>query len=544
VFCQFNNKKLTSKTKHFAFKNNYKDIRKQFLHQKNLEANILKMLIAKDKKDIKKEKIKQTNSNMINKTFKEYVDVIENGDIEDNKATIQKEIFVQTYNSNFNNEEYVNINEDNYVKLKLLNKPNCEETKNINLEKHITTKHNSINEKCINKNNDIEITNLSTYFSMEKKDINQLEEVIQTTNSDSFKKCTNIKENDHIELSISHKPISKIEKNIQSKTFIPTKNSNLTSKTYDEFVIINEKNDHISNKPNCEETKNINLEKHITTKHNSINEKCINKNNDIEVTNLSTYFSMEKKDINQLEEVIQIKNSDSFKKCTNIKENDHIELSISHKPVFKIEKNMQSETFLPTENSNLTNKTYEEFVIINDNDHILHKPNYKEINNIHLKKHLSTHISEKKKNVQLEEDIPTKNFIGNTYEESVINDNEHILNKHNHKEIKNNHLEKHITTHHNLINENCINKNNDTEIRNLSVHVSEEKDTQLKEVIPTKNSNLINKKLEKCVNINESDHIEPNILSMLKDVYVDIEYLPEYCDYKKYGNIFNIHNVH
>ncbi|XP_022179933.1 protein PFF0380w-like isoform X10 [Myzus persicae] len=48
--------------------------------------------------------------------------------------------------------------------------------------------------------------------------------------------------------------------------------------------------------------------------------------------------------------------------------------------------------------------------------------------------------------------------------------------------------------------------------------------------IPIFNSISINKKFEKF-DFKENDHIEPSILSMLKDVYVDVEYLTEYCDY-------------
>lgn len=59
--------------------------------------------------------------------------------------------------------------------------------------------------------------------------------------------------------------------------------------------------------------------------------------------------------------------------------------------------------------------------------------------------------------------------------------------------------------------------------------------------IPIFNSISINKKFEKF-DFKENDHIEPSILSMLKDVYVDVEYLTEYCDYNTSGNILNSNN--
>ncbi|XP_060848746.1 MATH and LRR domain-containing protein PFE0570w-like [Rhopalosiphum padi] len=59
---------------------------------------------------------------------------------------------------------------------------------------------------------------------------------------------------------------------------------------------------------------------------------------------------------------------------------------------------------------------------------------------------------------------------------------------------------------------------------------------QSKEHIPIFDSISINKKYEKYINLKENDHIKPNILSMLKDVYVDVEYLTEYCDYNTSDN--------
>jgi len=57
--------------------------------------------------------------------------------------------------------------------------------------------------------------------------------------------------------------------------------------------------------------------------------------------------------------------------------------------------------------------------------------------------------------------------------------------------------------------------------------------------IPIFSSILIGKKYEKCIDLKENDHIEPRILNMLKDVYVDVEYLTEYCDYNTSGNTLN-----
>jgi len=60
--------------------------------------------------------------------------------------------------------------------------------------------------------------------------------------------------------------------------------------------------------------------------------------------------------------------------------------------------------------------------------------------------------------------------------------------------------------------------------------------------IPIFNSISIDKKYEKCTDLKEKDHIEPSILNILKDVYVDVEYLPEYCDYNTSGNTFKPNN--
>ncbi|XP_050058427.1 uncharacterized protein MAL13P1.304-like isoform X3 [Aphis gossypii] len=59
---------------------------------------------------------------------------------------------------------------------------------------------------------------------------------------------------------------------------------------------------------------------------------------------------------------------------------------------------------------------------------------------------------------------------------------------------------------------------------------------QSKDHIPIFDSISINKKYEKCNNLKDNDHIKPSILSMLKDVYVDVDYLTEYCDYNTSDN--------
>lgn len=51
------------------------------------------------------------------------------------------------------------------------------------------------------------------------------------------------------------------------------------------------------------------------------------------------------------------------------------------------------------------------------------------------------------------------------------------------------------------------------------------------------NSTLSNKSQTKLIDVNENNHIEPNILQMLKDVYVGVEYLSEIFDCNQDGNI-------
>lgn len=65
---------------------------------------------------------------------------------------------------------------------------------------------------------------------------------------------------------------------------------------------------------------------------------------------------------------------------------------------------------------------------------------------------------------------------------------------------------------------------------------------KLEKLTPPSNSILNNINYEKEVHVKDNDHIEPNILNMLKDVYVDFEYVSEYCEDNKNGNIIEIKN--
>lgn len=69
--------------------------------------------------------------------------------------------------------------------------------------------------------------------------------------------------------------------------------------------------------------------------------------------------------------------------------------------------------------------------------------------------------------------------------------------------------------------------------------INDVKRIQSEIVLPIFKSIPINIKHEKCINIEENDHIEPRILNMLKDVYVGVDYLSECCDFNKDGNIKN-----
>lgn len=71
----------------------------------------------------------------------------------------------------------------------------------------------------------------------------------------------------------------------------------------------------------------------------------------------------------------------------------------------------------------------------------------------------------------------------------------------------------------------------DTLIRKDSNNIKSEKLT------PTSNTIFTNLNYEKKVHVIENDHIKPTILSMLKDVHVDLDYVSEYCESNKDGNI-------
>lgn len=50
---------------------------------------------------------------------------------------------------------------------------------------------------------------------------------------------------------------------------------------------------------------------------------------------------------------------------------------------------------------------------------------------------------------------------------------------------------------------------------------------------------LSNFKYKKCTNLKNdiSNHIKPSILNILKDVYVGVDYLSEYCDLNEDGKV-------
>ncbi|XP_060870265.1 protein PFF0380w-like isoform X3 [Metopolophium dirhodum] len=74
-------------------------------------------------------------------------------------------------------------------------------------------------------------------------------------------------------------------------------------------------------------------------------------------------------------------------------------------------------------------------------------------------------------------------------------------------------------------------KHLEANILNMLITKEHKNIIQSREHKPIFNSILINKKYEKCIESKNNDHIAPSVLSMLKDVYVDVEYLTEYCDY-------------
>lgn len=73
----------------------------------------------------------------------------------------------------------------------------------------------------------------------------------------------------------------------------------------------------------------------------------------------------------------------------------------------------------------------------------------------------------------------------------------------------------------------------------LNILISEDKKNILSKYVKNIKLDSMNYKEEECIVFNKNDHIDSNILNILKDVYVDVEYLPEYNDYCKTGNITN-----
>jgi len=74
------NKTFTSKIKHFAFNKNTKKLREKKMREKQLEANILNMLITKEYKNIIQlsKHIPIFNSISINKKYEKCIDLKEN----------------------------------------------------------------------------------------------------------------------------------------------------------------------------------------------------------------------------------------------------------------------------------------------------------------------------------------------------------------------------------------------------------------------------------------------------------------------------------
>jgi len=68
--------------------------------------------------------------------------------------------------------------------------------------------------------------------------------------------------------------------------------------------------------------------------------------------------------------------------------------------------------------------------------------------------------------------------------------------------------------------------------------INDKKNIQFKKVLPSINSIVINQKYVKPIKLISNNHIEPNSLNIVKDVYVDSNYLSESCDYEKNGNFF------
>lgn len=83
------------------------------------------------------------------------------------------------------------------------------------------------------------------------------------------------------------------------------------------------------------------------------------------------------------------------------------------------------------------------------------------------------------------------------------------------------------------------------EANNLKMLITECKKyiVQPKMCLPTINSTPMNIKFKKCINLKENHVDEPNILNMLKDVYVDGDYLPRYSNYNDYSSIIKLKSI-
>lgn len=86
-------------------------------------------------------------------------------------------------------------------------------------------------------------------------------------------------------------------------------------------------------------------------------------------------------------------------------------------------------------------------------------------------------------------------------------------------------------------------KHLEANILNMLINKEHKNIIQSGEHKPIFNSILIDKKYEKCIESKENDHIAPSVLSILKDVYVGVEYLTENCDYNTSDNTINTNNL-
>lgn len=96
MFYNFNkdtNKISNSKIKHFAFNNNAKKVHYKLLHLKNLEANMLNILITKEKQNIISSKKRVNAKNTILSSKKdECIDFKKNGHIKPSILNVSNNI--------------------------------------------------------------------------------------------------------------------------------------------------------------------------------------------------------------------------------------------------------------------------------------------------------------------------------------------------------------------------------------------------------------------------------------------------------------------